>query len=88
MHQVKRFVLAQSPVHPQYLDAGISFDANLLQPLDFGTELVKPESLMDIGNTTAHRKRCARPAGDAIEFSHGEEGRTSGGRDYGTTGGC
>jgi len=49
MHKVKRIVLAQSPVHPQYLDAGTSFNANLLQPLNFGTEAVKPEAISDIG---------------------------------------
>jgi hypothetical protein len=50
MHKVKRIVLAQLPVHPQYIDAGTSFNANLLQPLDFGTEAVKPERLTDIGS--------------------------------------
>jgi len=49
MHKVKRIVLAQLPVHPQYLDAGTSFNANLLQPLNFGTEAVKPGALSDIG---------------------------------------
>ncbi len=49
MHKVKRIVLAQLPVHPQYLDAGTSFNANLLQPLNFGTEAVKPEAMSDIG---------------------------------------
>ncbi len=49
VHKVKRIVLAQLPVHPQYIDAGTSFNANLLQPLDFGTEAVKPEALTDIG---------------------------------------
>ncbi len=50
MHKVKRILLAQLPVHPQYLDAGMSFNANLLQPLDFGTEAVGPEKLTDIGS--------------------------------------
>ena len=49
MHKVKRIVLAQLPVHPQYLDAGTSFNANLLQPLDFGTEAIKPGVMTDIG---------------------------------------
>ncbi|MGA2924318.1 MAG: hypothetical protein ABSE28_24745 [Candidatus Sulfotelmatobacter sp.] len=49
MHKIKRVVLAQLPVHPQYLDAGTSFNANLLQPLDFGTEAVKREAMTDIG---------------------------------------
>ena len=50
MHKVKRIVLAQLPVHPQYIDAGTSFNADLLQPLDFGIEAVKPARLTDIGS--------------------------------------
>src|SRR5208282_5460073 len=49
MHKVKRIVLAQLPVHPQYLEAETSFNANLLQPLNFGTEAVKPGAMTDIG---------------------------------------
>lgn len=41
--------MAQLPVHPQYIDAGTSFNADLLQPLDFGTEAVNPEALTNIG---------------------------------------
>ena len=50
MHKLKRIVLAQLPVHPQYIDAGTSFNADLLQPLDFGTEAVKLERLTEIGS--------------------------------------
>lgn len=49
MHKVKRYVIAQLPVHPQYIDAGTSFNADLLEPLDFGTEMVKVENLAEIG---------------------------------------
>lgn len=49
MHKLKRIALAQLPVHPQYIDAGTSFNASLQQPLDFGTEAVKPEALTTIG---------------------------------------
>jgi hypothetical protein len=49
MHKLKRAALAQLPVHPQYIDSGTSFNATLQQPLDFGTEAVKPEALMNIG---------------------------------------
>ena len=51
MHKLKRIALAQFPVHPQYIDAGTSFSADLVQPLDFGTEAVKPEALTNIGTT-------------------------------------
>jgi hypothetical protein len=49
MHKLKRIALAQLPVHPQYIDQGTSFNADLVQPLDFGTESVKPEALTNIG---------------------------------------
>ena len=49
MHKAKRIALAQLPVHPQYLDLGTSFNANLLQALDFGTEAVKSGAMKDIG---------------------------------------
>jgi len=46
---VKNYSIAQSPVHRQYLHAGTSFNADLLQPLDFGTEAVNPEALTSVG---------------------------------------
>ena len=49
MHKLKRLAIAQLPVHPQYIDQGTSFNADLQQPLDFGTESVKPEALTNIG---------------------------------------
>jgi hypothetical protein len=49
IHKLKRYAIAQLPVHPQYIDAGTSFNADLQQPLDFGTESLKPESLTSIG---------------------------------------
>jgi len=50
MHKLKRIALAQLPLHPQYIDAGTTFDAELLQPLDFGTEKIKPDALTNIGS--------------------------------------
>ncbi|MCU1301354.1 MAG: hypothetical protein JWQ87_1638 [Candidatus Sulfotelmatobacter sp.] len=49
MHKLKRIAVAQLPVHPQYIEAGTNFNADLQQPLDFGTEAVKPEALTNIG---------------------------------------
>jgi len=49
MHKLKRLAIAQLPVRPQYIDAGTSFNADLLQPLDFGTESVEPGALTNIG---------------------------------------
>ncbi|HET6180521.1 MAG TPA: hypothetical protein VFE61_26615 [Candidatus Sulfotelmatobacter sp.] len=58
MHKLKRLAVGQLPVHPQYIDAGTSFNADLLQPLDFGTEFVKVENLAEIGT--------APPSGSAV----------------------
>lgn len=49
MHRLERLAVAQLPYHPQYLDSGASFDAELQQPLDFGSEVVGPGRLDDIG---------------------------------------
>lgn len=38
MRRVERYAIAQLPVHPQYIDAGTVFFAELLEPLDFGSE--------------------------------------------------
>lgn len=48
-HKLERYAIAQLPVHPQYINAGSSFNADLVHPLDFGTESVKAESLTSIG---------------------------------------
>ena len=50
MHRLERLGVAQLPYHPQYMDAGTSFNADLQTPLDFGMEPLKTESLSSIGN--------------------------------------
>jgi len=50
MHRLKRLGVAQLPYHPQYMDAGTSFNADLKTPLDFGTEPLSSEKLSAIGN--------------------------------------
>ena len=49
MHRLKRYALARLPVRPQYLDAGTAFNVDLLRPLDFGSEALKPDALAAIG---------------------------------------
>ena len=49
MHKLKRLAIAQLPLHPQYIDLGASFNADLEQPLNFGTESVNPEALINVG---------------------------------------
>ena len=85
MHKVKRLAIAQLPVHPQYIDVGTSFNADLLQPLDFGTESVMPEALTNIG-VRRLRKRGTCAADNAAEFGDIEERRIGRGGDHGAAG--
>lgn len=48
-HKLERYAVAQLPYHPQYMDPGTSFNADLKQPLEFGSEALKPEMVMAIG---------------------------------------
>ncbi len=48
-HKLQRYAVAQLPYHPQYMDPGTSFNADLKQSLDFGSEAVKPETLAAVG---------------------------------------
>jgi len=43
LHKIRRYAVAQLPVHPQYIDAGTVYFAELEKPLDFGTEPLTPE---------------------------------------------
>ncbi len=51
MHRLEKYAVEQLPYRPQYLDQGTSFNADLKQPLDFGSEEIKPEALTAIGMT-------------------------------------
>jgi hypothetical protein len=49
MHRLERLAVAQLPYHPQYMDPGTSFNADLRHPLDFGAEPLTPTVLEHIG---------------------------------------
>jgi hypothetical protein len=49
MHRVERIAVAQLPVHPQYIDAGTVYFAELQEPLDFGTEPLTAETSASLG---------------------------------------
>ncbi len=51
VHRIERYAIAQLPVHPQYIDAGTAYFAELQQPLDFGTERLTPALAASIGTT-------------------------------------
>ena len=43
LHRAERYAVAQFPVHPQYIDGGTMYFAELGAPLEFGTEPLTPE---------------------------------------------
>lgn len=53
VHRLKRLAIAELPYHPQYFDAGTRFNAELLDPLNFGTEELTPEKVRMVGTTPA-----------------------------------
>lgn len=53
IHRVERFAIAQLPVHPQYIDAGTIYFAELQEPLDFGTEPLTAQMASSIGAAPA-----------------------------------
>jgi hypothetical protein len=53
IHRVERFAVAQLPVHPQYIDAGTVYFAELQEALDFGTEPLTAQMASSIGATPA-----------------------------------
>ncbi|HEY3928679.1 MAG TPA: hypothetical protein VGL89_09905 [Candidatus Koribacter sp.] len=48
MHKIVRRAEAELPVHGQYLDPGTAFDADLKQPLEFGTEKLSATTMAGI----------------------------------------
>jgi hypothetical protein len=50
LHRVKRYAVAQFPVHPQYIDAGTVYFAELGKPLEFGSEPLTPEIAASINS--------------------------------------
>jgi hypothetical protein len=50
MQKVSHFAVAQLPYHPQYIDSGTSFNADLRCPLEFGFRRLTPAVLERIGS--------------------------------------
>jgi hypothetical protein len=53
IHRLKRLAIAELPYRPQYFDAGTRFNAELLDPLDFGTEEITAEKAHMVGTPPA-----------------------------------
>src|ERR1700683_2108537 len=52
IHKIEKYAVAQLPVHPQYIDAGTVYFAELVEPLDFGAEPLTPEIAASIDSPT------------------------------------
>lgn len=50
LHRIGRYAVAQLPVHPQYIDAGTVYFAELEEPLDFGSEPLTPKLAASINS--------------------------------------
>jgi hypothetical protein len=61
VHRALRIGIAQLPVHPQYIDAGTLYYADLQEPLNFGSEAVQQQELQSIGTPP--------PAGSLVRAS-------------------
>jgi len=49
IHRIERYAIAQLPIHPQYIDAGTTYFAELQNALDFGGEPLTPNLASSIG---------------------------------------
>jgi len=78
LHRAERYVEAQLPVHPQYIEAGTVYFAELDHPLAFGSEPLTPAMAASLGaqppNASVIQTRLATPLnsasahpGDAVE---------------------
>ena len=68
MHRLERYAIARLPVHPQYIDAGTVYFAELQDSLDFGSEPLSPEKAATLGvlrQTSFVRARLVTPLNSA-----------------------
>ncbi len=68
MHRLERYAIARLPVHPQYIDAGTVYFAELQDRLDFGSEPLTPEKASTLGvlrQTNFVRARLVTPLNSA-----------------------
>jgi hypothetical protein len=49
LHRIGHYALQQLPVHPQYIEAGTVYFAELEEPLEFGSEPLTPQVAASIG---------------------------------------
>lgn len=52
-HRVERYAMTELPAHPQYIDAGTLYFAELEEPLNFGSEPLTPKNSTELGKSPA-----------------------------------
>jgi hypothetical protein len=50
-HRLERYALAELPVHPQFIDSGTVYFAELKDPLNFGAEQLTAKNVAELGHT-------------------------------------
>jgi hypothetical protein len=68
------FLMTKLPYHPQYVRKRTRFDAELSEPLDFGSETVKPESLALLGTQPAPGSVAHARLLTALDSKHSTKG--------------
>jgi hypothetical protein len=51
VHRLERYAVGLLPVHPQYIQAGTVYFADLQQPLNFGSEMLTSQMASSLGTT-------------------------------------
>jgi hypothetical protein len=75
MHRLERYAIARLPVHPQYIDAGTVYFAELEEPLDFGSETLTSEKASTLGvlpEASFVRARLTSPLSSATTLKGAE----------------
>ena len=75
IHRIERFAVGELPVHPQYINAGTVYFAELQEPLDFGTRAADAADGEFDRRDSGGRQRRGSAACDAPQLSDRSEGR-------------
>jgi hypothetical protein len=76
LHRLERLAVAELPLHPQYFDAGTRFNAELLDPLHFGTEELAPEKVRMVGTAPAEGSIIHALLKTPLDSASSEKGET------------
>ena len=80
IHKIERYAIAQLPVHPQYVDAGTVYFAELQDPLSFGTEPLSAEARSVGWDSSSAGQFRARAPDDFAQLRNFPQRRRGGSR--------